>query len=180
MIFFFKLLCMFQLFYNVYYFFNEKCEQKHVSATTLQKLPLWGGGGEVSDRRALERADKYLGLEEPGRASVGSVRPQGQPWTVVQPGLLHDRVPPLCPSPKASCTLAGRLGQLPSLQGGGAESEFLESEWPEWCRGEWVPRDGWPGGQGQHQQWTESGAQAWTALTSSLLLGVAVCCSFSI
>lgn len=117
---------MFHLFHNVYYFCNEKCEQKHVSATTLQKLPFWEGGGEVSDRRALQRADKYLGLEEPGRASVGSIGPQGQPWTVVQPGLLHDGVPPLCPSPKASCTPTGRLGQLPTVC---KVEELSQSSW---------------------------------------------------
>lgn len=95
---FFKLLSTFQVVYNVYSVVRN--ERKCVSATKLQKL-LWKGSGKPMVAKVPAfRAGGALDSQEPGKAAVGPVRPQGLAQSCGTAGLTEPSGPPLCQSPE--------------------------------------------------------------------------------
>lgn len=150
---FFKLLSTFQVVYNVYSVVRN--ERKCVSATKLQKL-LWKGSGKPMVAKVPAfRAGGALDGQEPGKAAVGPVRPQGLAQSCGTAGLTEPSGPPLCQSPELPSPLhpPRKTGSVTHGVGsGGTRSEFLASvKWPVWCQGS-VPGMARTG-QGLGQKW---------------------------
>lgn len=107
--------------------------------------------------RALGRTDVHSWRTPDGPELLRvPLDPRGQPRAAVQPGLLSNEVPSLCQPPKASCSPAGGPGQLLTVH---VVEEPSHSSWGA---------SGWPGGQGQGQQWTKGRTQMGLGLSPHL------------